>query len=111
MYSSYFAVPGRGGASAGMPPIAAGMASLTPAAIFSLMGAATGQAAAREGNGDDRDNMARTGRHRQKVTASLFKDDGFRARPPGIVKGASLLTGPFYLYNRTNSGQSGGVRR
>ena len=37
MYSSYFAVPGRGGASAGIPPIAAGMASLTPAAIFSLI--------------------------------------------------------------------------
>src|SRR5262245_1971066 len=37
MNSSYFAVPGRGGASAGRPPIAAGMASLTPAAVFSLM--------------------------------------------------------------------------
>jgi len=37
MYSSYFAVPGRGGASAGMPPIHAGMASLTPAETFSLM--------------------------------------------------------------------------
>jgi hypothetical protein len=37
MYSSYFAVPGRGGASAGIPPIAAGIASLTPAAIFSLI--------------------------------------------------------------------------
>jgi hypothetical protein len=44
------------------------MASLTPAAIFSLMGAATGQAAAREGNGDDRDNMAGAGRHWQQVT-------------------------------------------
>ena len=34
---SYFAVPGRGGASAGTPPAQAGMASLTPAASFSLM--------------------------------------------------------------------------
>ena len=30
--------------------------------------AATNQAAAREGNGEDRDNMARASRHRQKVT-------------------------------------------
>src|SRR4030081_1269026 len=30
--------------------------------------AATGQTAAREGNGDDRDNMASAGSHRQKVT-------------------------------------------
>ena len=30
--------------------------------------AATGQAAAREGNGEDRDNMARAGWHRQQVT-------------------------------------------
>ena len=37
MYSSYFAVPGRGGASAGMPPAHAGMASLMPAASFALM--------------------------------------------------------------------------
>src|SRR5882724_7606026 len=37
MNSSYFVVPGRGGASAGMPPAQAGMASLTPAASFSLM--------------------------------------------------------------------------
>src|SRR5437879_11502793 len=37
MYSSYFAVPGRGGASAGIPPIAAGIESLTPAASFSLI--------------------------------------------------------------------------
>jgi hypothetical protein len=36
MYSSYFAVPGRGGASAGMPPAHAGMASLTPAARLAL---------------------------------------------------------------------------
>ena len=37
MYSSYFAVPGRGGAAAGMPPAHAGMASLTPAARLELM--------------------------------------------------------------------------
>src|SRR4051812_50219666 len=37
MNSSYFAVPGRGGASAGIPPAQTGIASLTPAASFSLM--------------------------------------------------------------------------
>src|SRR6266568_7041241 len=37
MNSSYFEVPGRGGASAGMPPAQCGIASLTPAASFSLM--------------------------------------------------------------------------
>src|SRR5687768_10933906 len=37
MNSSYFAVPGLGGASAGMPPAHCGMASLIPAASFSLM--------------------------------------------------------------------------
>src|SRR4029453_930282 len=61
--------------------------------------AAAAHAAAGEGNGEDRNDVARAGWHRQKVTASLFKDDGFRARPPRIVKGASLLTGPFNLYN------------
>ena len=37
MNSSYFAVPGLGGASAGMPPAQCGMASLIPAASLSLM--------------------------------------------------------------------------
>src|SRR5260370_40093012 len=37
MNSSYFAVPGRGGASAGRPPAHAGMASLTPPESFSLI--------------------------------------------------------------------------
>ena len=37
MNSSYFAVPGLGGASAGMPPAHCGMAPLIPAASFSLM--------------------------------------------------------------------------
>src|SRR4051794_12247095 len=37
MNSSYFAVPGRGGASPGIPPAQTGIASLTPAASFSLM--------------------------------------------------------------------------
>jgi hypothetical protein len=31
-----------------------------------------------------------------------LKDYGFRALPSGTGKGASLLTGPFHLYNRTN---------
>jgi hypothetical protein len=37
MNSSNFADPGRGGASAGNPPAHSGIASLTPAANFSLM--------------------------------------------------------------------------
>jgi hypothetical protein len=37
MNSSYLAVPGRGGASAGRPPAQCGIASLIPAASFSLM--------------------------------------------------------------------------
>src|SRR5260370_42381033 len=37
MNSSYLAVPGRGGASAGKPPAHCGIASLIPAASFSLM--------------------------------------------------------------------------
>src|ERR1700681_1854530 len=37
MNSSYFAVPGRGGASAGRPPAHCGIASVIPAASFSLM--------------------------------------------------------------------------
>jgi hypothetical protein len=37
MNSSYFAVPGRGGASAGKPPAHCGIASVNPAASFSLM--------------------------------------------------------------------------
>src|ERR1700730_14560092 len=37
MNSSYLAVPGRGGASAGKPPAHCGIASEIPAASFSLM--------------------------------------------------------------------------
>jgi len=37
MNSSYFAVPGRGGASDGRPPAHAGMESAMPADIFSLI--------------------------------------------------------------------------
>ncbi len=37
MNASYSAVPGRGGASRGKPPAHCGIASLTPAASFSLM--------------------------------------------------------------------------
>jgi hypothetical protein len=37
MNSSYLTVPGRGGASAGRPPAQCGIASLIPAASFSLM--------------------------------------------------------------------------
>src|SRR5882757_1217919 len=37
MNSSYFALPGRGGASAGSPPAQCGRVSLMPAARFALM--------------------------------------------------------------------------
>src|SRR5688500_1546586 len=102
MYSSYFAVPGRGGASAGRPPTAAGMASLAPAASLSLL---VPQPA--------RPQPARATVMIVTIWRALV-GIGSRLQPDplrmmdlgrclsGTGEGASLLTGPFDLYNRTN---------
>src|SRR5947208_6352096 len=102
MYSSYFAVPGRGGASAGMPPIAAGMASLIPPASFSLIvpQPLTPQPA--------RATVTIVTIWRALVgIGSRLRSDPLRMMDLGRwlcepARGASLLTGPFDLYNRTN---------
>src|SRR5262249_21358426 len=49
MYSSYFTVPGLGGASAGKPPAHRGMVSGTAAGRFSSMDAQPATALARSG--------------------------------------------------------------
>ena len=63
MNSSYFAVPGRGGASAGMPPAQCGIASLTPAASFSLMVPQPLSPDAEQRSSEDDGKLAVTDRH------------------------------------------------
>src|SRR6266853_5657252 len=105
MNSSYLAVPGRGGASAGRPPAHAGMASLTPAASFSLMVPHPLKAKPAS------ESVASVAIWRARISIG----DNLQSRPlrmmdlgpsggPGFANPtASLLTGTFYLYNRTNN--------
>ena len=91
MYSSYLAVPGRGGASEGRPPAQAGMMSAVPPASFSLIVPHPLKAKP----ASESAKIMAIWRVRicigGTITALTFKDDGFRALAPGRPALPSLL--------------------